>query len=425
MKQPPGTAKPGQEAYVCRLIKAIYGTRQASRLFGQLVESTLMSFADSASGIVVTKSKSDDCLFLLSRGEERMRILTHIDDLCVTHNSRSLYAHIFGRMKAVFRITDYDQAPITFYCGIGVHRAPDGSYELSQQGYIREILERFGMTGCKPAASPERTGPGAKLRPLDRPLTPEEAAFMKQVPYRECVGAIWYVARATRFDIFRATQEVARFVANPGPAHWAALERLLRYLSATAAKPLVYRSASWTDPKLQAPGLDARLVGHSDSDWAGDLDTSRSRTGWIVHLGGCLVAWRAVVQDTVAQSSCEAEYVAAAALANELQWWRTLCIDLGHPMQGASPIRCDSEAAVSLAKHSGRFEATKHIRMRYHVLRMYQTEGSVLATWCPSYHQLADVLTKNVAVHTFVRIVNLTLGAKYSPPAAPAVAGMA
>jgi hypothetical protein len=419
MKQAPGTAKPGQEHYVCRLVKAIYGTKQASHLFHQLVQQTVLSFNDPATGVVVTRAASDDCLYLISRGKEKMRVLTQVDDFCVTHNSPPLYNLIFNRMKTNFRITDYDRAPITFFCGIGVHRAPDSSVEISQEGYIRELLARFNMTGCKPADSPERTGAHAKLRALRRELTTAEATFMQSVPYREAVGALWYIARATRFDIFRATQELAHHVANPAPEHWTAVERLFQYLQKTAARPLVFRPQSFADRKLYAPNLDARVVGHSDSDWAGCQDTSKSRTGWVVHFGGCLVAWRAVVQSTIAQSSCEAEYVAASALANELVWWRTLCADLGHPMQGASPIRCDSEAAIGLAKHSGRFEATKHIRLKYHVLRLYQAEGIAQTTWCPTYHQFADVLTKNVPVHTFVRIVDVMLGRQFCDTASP------
>jgi len=344
---------------------------------------------------------------------EKTRILTHCDDFAVTFNSQALYNTIFSKMKSIFKITDYGAAPITFYCGLGVHRAADGSYELSQEAYIRDVLARFGMTDCKDADSPEATGPKARLRPLSEPLSPADAAFMATVPYREAVGAVWYIARATRFDIFRATQEVARFVSNPGPVHWKAIERLLRYLSKTAAKPLVYRPATFTDPNLHKPGLDARLVSHSDADWAADLDTSRSRTGWIVHFGGCLVAWRSVVQASVAQSSCEAEYVAAGAAANELQWWRHLCSDLGYTMQGASPIRCDSEAAIGLAKHSGKFEATKHFRIKYHVLREIQAEGIVQTTWVPANQQWADILTKNVSIKDFVRIVDLAMGAKH------------
>ena len=86
-------------------------------------------------------------------------------------------------------------------------------------------------------------------------------------------------------------------------------------------------------------------------------------------------------------------------------------------MHGASPIRCDSEAAIGLAKHSSKFEATKHIRLKYHVLRELQGEGTIQTAWCPSYHQWADILTKNVAIHTFTRIVNLVLGVQHVVPA--------
>ena len=410
MKQPPGHAEPGKEHYVCELVKAIYGTKQASRLFCELVRKTLLSFGASQRNVTVTRSRADDCLFLVSRGAEVMRILTHVDDFAVSYNSDALYDLIFGLMCESFKITDYGRKPISLYCGIAVSRSPDGAYTLSQTAYIREVLERLGVQPGQAASSPERTGGAAKLQPLSGPLSPADAAFMQQVPYREAVGAVWYIARATRFDIFRATQEVARFVANPGPVHWQAVQRLLLYLQRTADKPMVYKPASFTDRALRGEGLDARLVAHSDSDWAGDKTTSKSRTGWLVHWGGCLVAWRSVVQKSVAQSSCEAEYIAGAAVANEVVWWRRLCAELGYPMHGATPIRCDNAAACNLAKHSGNFEATKHFLLKYHVLRQYQEEGITQTTWCPTASQLADILTKNVAVKTFRRIASTVLG---------------
>ena len=84
-------------------------------------------------------------------------------------------------------------------------------------------------------------------------------------------------------------------------------------------------------------------------------------------------------------------------------------------MQGASPIRCDSEAAIGMAKHSGKFEATKHVRIKYHVLRELQAERQIQTVWCPNHLQWADILTKNVPVHTFKRIVNVMLGTAYAP----------
>jgi hypothetical protein len=94
-------------------------------------------------------------------------------------------------------------------------------------------------------------------------------------------------------------------------------------------------------------------------------------------------------------------------------------------MMGASPIRCDSEAAVGMSKHAGKFEATKHVRVKYHVLREYQQERLVQTVWCPSAHQYADILTKNVAVHTFKRVVNIMLGRRFVPGTPSASAAMA
>ena len=125
---------------------------------------------------------------------------------------------------------------------------------------------------------------------------------------------------------------------------------------------------------------------------------------------GSLVAWRAEVQSSTSQSSCEAEYVALCALANEIAWWRLLVSEMGHTPTGPTPLLCDNEAAISLADHACRFESTKHIMLRYHVLRQYQAEKQIRAVWTPGTRQWADILTKNTNIKTFRRVVSHILG---------------
>ena len=73
------------------------------------------------------------------------------------------------------------------------------------------------------------------------------------------------------------------------------------------------------------------------------------RVWWVVSFGGSLVSWRTVVQGSVSQSPCEAEYVAGSALGNELVWWRPLCEDMGYPSDWSlPPLYCDNEAAKIL-----------------------------------------------------------------------------
>lgn len=127
-------------------------------------------------------------------------------------------------------------------------------------------------------------------------------------------------------------------------------------------------------------------------------------------MGRSPVAWYSKAQTCIAQSSCEAEYVAAASLSNELVWWRTLRADMGLKDSGPLTIHCDNQSAGVLAQHAGKFEATKHILLKYHVLRARQRDGEVVVRWCPASAQLADILTKNATISHFLRIASQILG---------------
>jgi hypothetical protein len=247
--------------------------------------------------------------------------------------------------------------------------------------------------------SPEATGTAARLRPRTGPLTPAEDAYMATVPYREAVGALWWLARCTRGDIFRACQQVACHVAAPAPEHWRAVRRIFSYLLRTKATPLVLRA-----------GPTPLLTGHSDSDWAGCASTGRSQSGFIVRFGGALVSWRAIKQSDTAQSSCEAEYIAVNEVAKEANWWRGFLAEMGHPQPGPTPLFCDNKSTCRLARHSGHFEATKHIRHRYHYVRECCEREELIVHWISGVDQWADIFTKNCAVKHFRRIASFLLG---------------
>ena len=133
-------------------------------------------------------------------------------------------------MQQRFKITDYDGAPIRRFLGVCVERTVEGHYRLHQRPYILELLERLDLQSVKHAASPERVGSKAKLREVDN-LSPADREFMASVPYREAVGALFYLSRATRPDIAHASVEVARFMDRPAPVHWAAVVRIYAYIA--------------------------------------------------------------------------------------------------------------------------------------------------------------------------------------------------
>jgi len=92
--------------------------------------------------------------------------------------------------------------------------------------------------------------------------------------------------------------------------HMMAVKRILRYVAGTTHYGLHY----WRKTK------EARLIGYSDSDLAGDIDTRKSTSGTLFFLGNNLVSWQSLKQRVVAQSSCEAEYGAATTAATQGIW---------------------------------------------------------------------------------------------------------
>ena len=102
------------------------------------------------------------------------------------------------------------------------------------------------------------------------------------------------------------------------------------------------------------------MEGYCDSDFASDIETRRSTTGFVYILNGGAVSWNSKLQPTVVVSTSEAEYMAAAQAVNEALWLRTLLGDFGI-RAGAQKIYCDSQGAINLLKNPIASIRSKHI----------------------------------------------------------------
>ena len=132
-----------------------------------------------------------------------------------------------------------------------------------------EILDRAGMTDCKPCTTPVDVNP--KLS-ADGPPVSDPTYF------RSLAGALQYLT-FTRPDISYAVQQVCLHMHDPREPHLAALKRILRYVRGTLHMGLLVRPSTALD-----------LVVYSDADWAGCPDTRKSISGYTVFLGDNLVS---------------------------------------------------------------------------------------------------------------------------------------
>jgi len=163
-----------------------------------------------------------------------------------------------------------------------------------------------------------------------------------------------------------------------------AAKRVLRYLKGTLTRGIVYRPP----PK--------GLTGYSDADWAGDISTRRSTTGYVVMLNNGAIAWRSQRQPTVALSTMEAEYMALTEATKELKWVRQLLTELGHneDKNGPTDLYSDNQSAIALAKNPVSHARAKHIDIRHHFIREAIHDKTVWVQYIPTSEMTADSLTK-------------------------------
>lgn len=275
-----------------------------------------------------------------------------------------------------------------YFVGLEIKRNHE-SKELftCQEGYISRLLEKMNMKDCKPYATP--TDCSSQLH-LGQCPTGEGKKSMENVPFREAVGGLMFAATVTRPDIMFSVSQVSRFLNNPGPEHWTAVKRIVKYLQGTRGKGIKYSANKLT------------LKVYSDADIAGDVDTRRSTTGYVSILASGPVTWTSRRQKCVARSTTEAEYVAASDAATEITWLRTFLLEHGVNMEQPRPLFVDNQSALQLMRNNEHHRRTKHIDIKFHYILEKISGGSILVSYVESENQLADMFTKALSKEKFL-----------------------
>jgi hypothetical protein len=120
-------------------------------------------------------------------------------------------------------------------------------------------------------------------------------------------------------------------------------------------------------------------------------------------LGGGAISWRSIKQKCIADSTMEAEYVAASEAAKEAVWLRSFLLDLSvvPDLPKSITIYCDNSGAVANSKEPRAHKASKHIERKYHLIRDIVKRGDVAVVKIASEDNLADPFTKSLPAKTF------------------------
>ena len=190
---------------------------------------------------------------------------------------------------------------------------------------------------------------------------------------------------------------------NPGPAHWQAVKRILKYLKGTKTWGLCYKLTC-------QPGRKWTLTLYVDSGFAMDPDKRRSRYGYIIFLNGNAVAFGTGLAARTATSTPEAEYVAMAHGLKELLWTYQTLLTMGIDIQLSMQIMEDNQACIQIADNPISQRRTRHVDIRYHFVRDYINDGTVTLAYCATKDMLADIMTKIMPRAAFTKLRDKIIG---------------
>ena len=376
-----------EEGMVAHLLKTMYGTEDASRIWGDTWPKELEQH-----GLDIGKS----CRALFSGPDHRG--FCYGDDFCVVASEANLDK--FGTwLEAAFDLRREATIGMAAHLGTELYilnrvvriDRPNLTIEIeADQKHVQTLLRELGLENAKAAPTP-----AVKLTPAayDRREQSEPLSRDGALQYRSGVMRCKYLDQ-DRIDIAETVKALAQAMANPREGHLTELKRLARYLKGQPRHVVRYGRQSVRE---------AHLKTHVDSDWAGQNTKRKSTSGMIIQRGAHLLRHTSTVQSTQALSSAEAEYYALVRGASYTLGVRSHFRDLGIDLE--IDICTDSSSGKAFAARRG-LGKMRHIETRYlwvqeHLALKTFRLHKVLGTENP-----ADVLTKPQTEGTMRQVCN-------------------
>jgi hypothetical protein len=389
VEQPRSHVKGDPIKTVLRLKKALYGLVEAPRLWYETLTKAMVTDGFS-------RATGDPCLYFRWQGGHLTIVGVFVDDFLMFSTNDEQLQEAKQALAKKFKTKDMGLA--RWVLGMRIQQSRDAKV-LDQAQYAKDISKKYEEEIRR--AGVHKRAPNTPL-PRGQTFTKNEgqASDAEISRFRSAMGSLAHLAIGTSPVLSHAVSALSRHLSNPSDEHWDGAMHVVRYVAENYETGVEYRRpkelTSFSKTSLKNLSKTAsEPTAAVDSDYATDVETSRSLTGYIIMIAGGAVSWRSKMQATVATSSCHAEYVAASELARELMWCRFLLEEIGMDTTLPSIVYEDNMAAQLMTANVGVSDRSKHIRVRIHYVRECVAEGSIKFTRIESKNNPADALTKS------------------------------
>jgi hypothetical protein len=403
--------------YGLRIMKCIYGLKQASREWQLLLDSFLVSYSftlyQAKDGIGIYVSFADP------RGP--IMILVYVDDLLIGTTTATQKEDIVAYLK--LQANCHDMGPVTTFIGLQIDYDRDaGSIKLNMANSIALMLQKLKLTDIRPRVRP---GDQVAIQPdtydfdteygpseVDTTTSPRQILPASEITkYQSMVGALIYIMICLRADIAYCVLILTTYMTKPCKVCWQKALHVVAYLKHTANAYLEYRPT------------DLLIKFYTDSNFGSDdLLTSKATIGHNGYLGGCLVCWKSA-KHKMDFSTCVTEYMGFILAGKRILFIRALLRalsieiyqttdsiyiddieqeDISTCLTGPSVLYSDNEAAINLSYNPVLHQRTSHVNRLYHGIRTWIKHRVITVQKVPTGDNNADIHTKCTPSAAFV-----------------------
>ena len=372
---------------ISKVNKCIYGLPQAARYFED-------DFNSKMSSLGFKSLICDPKIFIRRTGESYVMVCTHVDDNLVAASSVALRDEFLTQIGALYTITS-EIDPDRF---LGVHMTRDrvnNTLDISQPLYISTLLNKHNINT------------NAQYYP-STPMISIDAEVIDTIPvtlldtdgitdYQSRIGGLLYLAIMTRPDILYAVINLSQYNQSPNTYHLSKTDRILRYIAGTRTLTMRYHRSPISSSLSLTAYADASYNVHKDS---------KSHTGFLICLGdySAPLLYGSKKQSIIADSSTIAELISAHSVTKELQWCMNMITELGFHLSSTPTLHQDNQSTMKIFNQRGNAGKTKHIHLRYNIVRELCANGTINIKYCPTTEMVADILTKALGPKAFLHL---------------------
>jgi hypothetical protein len=420
--------------YVLPVNHALQGHPEAPRLWEKHIVKILADLGFKS-------TTHERCIYQKTIDGEKVLFLRQVDDFAVACKDPAISKEVIRQVGERLTVPLHDLGILNKFNGVDILQSRD-YIKLSCESFLSKVITQHGweetITQHNPVPMRCDTAYQAQLESAEQPETESERKQLHNefFNFRQCIGEAIYAMTVARPDIAYAVIKLSQYSANPAKIHYQALRQLFKYLALTTTKG-IYFWRKITVPSLPVIPADP-CVSHSeildtipktkqphrmhafvDSDWGSDRTHRRSVTGLVVMLAGGVIAYKSKYQPTVALSSTEAEFTAAAEAGKITLYLRSILYELGFSQDLPTIIYEDNTGALHMANAQQPTRRTRHMDTKHFAIQDWVAHDQIDVAPIATANNISDAFTKALGRIKFYEQNDVIMGRRI-PPYVPA-----